>query len=42
MPFFLPGENEEISYTPKNEKLKIISDFSSLLEKSNNKNEAFS
>lgn len=42
LPFFLPGENEELNYTPQNEKLKSINDFSVLLEKSNNKNEAFS
>ncbi len=49
MPFFLPGlpansegENETLDYTPKNEKLKSISDFSALLEKSNHKHEAFS
>lgn len=42
MPFFLPWKNEELNYIPKNEKLKAISDFSALLEKSNNKHEAFS
>lgn len=47
LPFFLPTqkenqENETNIYTPKNERLKAISDFSLLLEKSTNKNEAFS
>jgi len=42
MPFFLPGENEELDYQPKNDKLKSISDFSALLEKSSHKYEAFS
>ena len=42
MPFFLPWENEALNYAPRNEKLKSISDFSTLLEKSNNKHEAFS
>ncbi len=42
MPFFLPWENEELNYIPKNEKLKSISDFAVLLEKSNNKHEIFS
>lgn len=42
LPFFLASEHEEITYTPKNEKLKAISDFSTLLEKSNHKHEAFS
>lgn len=42
LPFFLPGNNEELTHTPKNEKLKSISDFSTILEKSNNKHEAFS
>ncbi|MEI6672989.1 MAG: hypothetical protein WCL02_06810 [bacterium] len=47
MPFFLPTQKEnqesEINiYTPKNERLKAISDFSLVLEKSTNKNESFS
>gem|GEM_PF-2130841 len=42
MPFFLANEIEESNYIPKNEKLKAISDFSTLLEKSNNKHEVFS
>lgn len=42
LPFFLPWENEELNYIPKNEKLKAIRDFSLLLEKSDNKHEAFS
>lgn len=42
MPFFLSWENEELNYVPKNEKLKSISDFSTLLEKSNHKHEQFS
>lgn len=49
LPFFLPGlpansegENEELNSIPKNEKLKAISDFSALLEKSEHKHEAFS
>ncbi len=42
LPFFLPWENEELEYIPENEKLKAISDFSTLLEKSNHKHEAFS
>jgi len=42
MPFFLPGENEELKHIPKNEKLKAISNFSTLLEKSNHKHEVFS
>ena len=42
LPFFLPNEVEENSYSPKNERLKSISDFANLLQKSNNKHEAFS
>lgn len=42
MPFFLPGEHEESNYSPKNERLKSISDFATLLEKSSHKNEQFS
>lgn len=47
LPFFLPTQKEnqesEINiYTPKNERLKAISDFSLVLEKSTNKNESFS
>ncbi len=41
-PFFLPEEHEENTYSPKNERLKAISDFSTLLEKSTHKHEAFS
>ena len=42
LPFFLPNEIETNTYTPKNERLKTISDFATLLEKSTNKHEAFS
>lgn len=42
LPFFLPGENETSNYSPKNERLKSISEFSNLLQKSGNKHEAFS
>ena len=42
MPFFLPGEHEESNYSPKNERLKSISDFATLLEKSSHKHEQFS
>ncbi len=42
LPFFLPWEQEECNYTPKNERLKSISDFSTLLQKSTHKHEAFS
>ncbi len=46
LPFFLPWETsgkETIrSYSPKNERLKAISDFAELLTKSTNKHEAFS
>ena len=42
LPFFLPGEHKESDYSPKNERLKAISDFANLLQKSNNKHEAFS
>jgi len=42
LPFFLPNEVEENTYSPKNERLKSISDFANLLQKSNNKHEAFS
>lgn len=42
LPFFLPSEHENNKYIPKNERLKSINDFSLLLEKSTNKNEAFS
>ncbi|MEI7918806.1 MAG: hypothetical protein WCH65_00930 [bacterium] len=42
LPFFLPTEHEESSYSPKNERLKTINEFSTLLQKSTNKNEAFS
>ena len=42
MPFFLANEIEESNYVPKNKKLKAISDFSTLIEKSKNKHEAFS
>ena len=42
LPFFLPGEHEENSYTPKNERLKAISDFSTLLEKWNNMHDQLS
>lgn len=42
LPFFLPEEHETNTYSPKNERLKSISDFAALLEKSTNKHEAFS
>jgi hypothetical protein len=48
LPFFLPnssieeGEQETNAYNPKNERLKSISDFATLLEKSTNKHEVFS
>jgi len=42
LPFFLPNEIEANTYTPKNERLKAISDFATLLEKSANKHEVFS
>lgn len=42
LPFFLPSEIKENTYSPKNEKLKSISDFSTLLEKANHKHEQFS
>lgn len=42
LPFFLPNEIEESNYTPKNEKLKAISDFATLLKKSDHKHEQFS
>ena len=48
LPFFLPnlptgeGEIETNTYSPKNERLRAISDFATLLEKSTNKHEAFS
>ena len=48
LPFFLPdspameGEKETSTYTPKNERLKSISEFSTLLEKSPHKHEVFS
>lgn len=44
LPFFLPTEEEkqENITSPKNEKLKAIYDFSTLLEDSKNKNEIFS
>lgn len=48
MPFFLSdlpameGDQEVSNYTPKNERLKSISDFSTLLEKSTHKHEVFS
>ncbi|MFA7298098.1 MAG: metallophosphoesterase [Candidatus Absconditabacterales bacterium] len=41
-PFFLPNEVEENIYSPKNERLKAISDFATVLEKSNHKHEQFS
>ncbi|MEI8008492.1 MAG: hypothetical protein WCI00_03575 [bacterium] len=41
-PFFLPEEHEDNTYSPKNERLKAINDFSKLLEKSTHKHEAFS
>jgi len=42
LPFFLPGENEVNTYSPKNERLKSISDFATLLQKSPHKHEVFS
>ncbi|MEI6773634.1 MAG: hypothetical protein WCL18_02140 [bacterium] len=42
LPFFLSGEQEVSNYSPKKERLKSISDFATLLEKSANKHEAFS
>ena len=42
LPFFLPWEHEINEYNPKNERLKAISDFATLLEKSNHKHEQFS
>ena len=42
LPFFLPNKIEENNYSPKNERLKSISDFATLLEKSNHKHEQFS
>ncbi|HMS90932.1 MAG TPA: hypothetical protein PKC87_01830, partial [Candidatus Absconditabacterales bacterium] len=42
LPFFLPGEDEKNIYNPKNERLKSISDFATLLSKSTNKHEVFS
>jgi len=42
LPFFLPEEHETNTYSPKNERLKAISDFSTVLEKSTHKHEAFS
>ena len=42
LPFFLPNEIEVNTYNPKNERLKAISDFSTILEKSTHKHEAFS
>ncbi|MEI6119453.1 MAG: hypothetical protein WCP92_10150 [bacterium] len=42
LPFFLPNEIEANTYSPKNERLKAINDFATLLEKSNHKHEQFS
>ncbi len=42
LPFFLPWEDEKNIYNPKNERLKSISDFATLLSKSTNKHEVFS
>lgn len=42
LPFFLPWENGEIAYIPNNERLRSIHEFSTLLQKSTNKSEAFS
>lgn len=42
LPFLLPEEHEENKYSPKNERLKSISDFAEILAKSTNKHEAFS
>ncbi len=42
LPFFLPPWQEANTYVPKNERLKAINDFATLLEKSTNKHEAFS
>jgi len=42
LPFFLPSEIHANTYSPNDERLKSISDFAAMLEKSTNKNEAFS
>lgn len=42
LPFFLPNEVEENTYTPKNERLQSITEFSKMLEKSPHKHEQFS
>lgn len=42
LPFFLPTEVETNEYTPKNEKLQAITEFSKILEKSPHKHEKFS
>jgi len=45
LPFFLPEEREKMegeTYTPKNERLKSITDLATLLETSTNKHEKFS
>jgi len=42
LPFFLPTEVETKEYTPKNERLQSITEFSNLLQKSPHKHEQFS
>lgn len=42
LPFFLPTEVETNEYTPKNERLQSITEFSKILEKSPHKHEQFS
>lgn len=42
LPFFLPTEVEINEYTPKNERLQSITEFSKMLEKSPHKHEQFS
>ncbi len=42
LPFFLPTEVETNEYTPKNERLQSITEFSKMLEKSPHKHEQFS
>lgn len=42
MPFFLPSEHKESDYIPQNERLKSITEFSTILQKSPHKQEQFS
>lgn len=42
LPFFISWKDIESSYVPKNEKLKAISEIAKILERSENKHEAFS